>query len=202
MAPMLHAQQHLLRTASLLYTIKMTHSTTTSNNHSPFRDRLGRTVLKPNHAPVSWRISVYALIVTVFHGERRVLMVVPRWAEQLELPGGGVEVGESLSVALQREVLEETGIFVHCDSTTPVALDQQLFFHDGEERYYQSILATYHCSPVSDDLPCESMIRADEISRTVWVGVETIRSNRLGPAVNRQALMRALSSEEASSLRH
>ena len=53
----------------------------------------------------------------VIHNRKKdtVLLVRHRYSSGWELPGGGVEVGESTLEALAREVEEETG--VQCKST-------------------------------------------------------------------------------------
>jgi 8-oxo-dGTP diphosphatase len=53
---------------------------------------------------LSWRPSVYAVIV---QGDS--VLLVPQRGRGYDLPGGGVEFGESLNEAVAREVAEETG---------------------------------------------------------------------------------------------
>src|SRR4051794_6630652 len=54
------------------------------------------------------RPSVYAII----RNEQTVLLVTNTTSGRFYLPGGGLEVGESLEEALQREVREEAGVEV------------------------------------------------------------------------------------------
>ena len=90
-------------------------------------------------------VGVGAVIVD---GER--VLVVKRGRPPLEgewsLPGGAVEVGETLAAALQREVLEETGLVVDVGSIVEV-LDRIHLASDGRVEYHY-VLVDYVCTVV------------------------------------------------------
>src|SRR5436305_7197132 len=61
-----------------------------------------------NSSPI-FRIGVFALI---FNHEKQVLLAHRRDIDWWNLPGGGMEAGETVDEALCREVREETGLEV------------------------------------------------------------------------------------------
>lgn len=96
--------------------------------------------------------------------EGRVLLV-KRGAEPLKghwsLPGGLLEVGESLLQGVTREVREETGLTVE-----PVELLELLdrIYRDGQRVRYHYVIADYLCRVTSGELRAAS--DADEVR---WV---------------------------------
>ena len=57
---------------------------------------------------VRWRPSAYGVII---NEARDAILLSPQW-DGYDFPGGGVEIGESFTEGLVREVREETGFVV------------------------------------------------------------------------------------------
>ena len=83
----------------------------------------------------------------IFTSERLVVLVKRRHeplAGQWSLPGGMLELGESLEAGLAREMLEETGLHVDVGPVVEV-FDRILFDDDGRVRYH-FVLVDYVCT--------------------------------------------------------
>ena len=93
-------------------------------------------------------VGVGAVVVD----DGRVLLVKRAQAPlkgEWSLPGGAVEVGETLSAAVQREVLEETGLVV---SVGPIVEVLDRIHTDGDGRVeYHYVLIDYACTVVGGD---------------------------------------------------
>jgi len=87
----------------------------------------------------------------------KVLLVKRKYeplAGQWSLPGGAVEVGETLETCVAREMLEETGLEVRVGPVVEV-LDR--ITHDDEGRVlYHFVLVDYLCWPTGGVLTADS----------------------------------------------
>ena len=107
-------------------------------------------------------LPVVTVGAIVERADGRILVVrTHKWRGRLGLPGGKVERGESLEVALQREILEETCLSIH-DVRFIVAQDSI----DAPEfhRLAHMVLMNYHC--LTDDADVRLN---DEAEGFLWV---------------------------------
>jgi len=121
------------------------------------------------------------------------VLLVRRGHEPLKgewsIPGGAVELGETLEVACAREVHEETGLDVDVGPMIDV-FDRIRIDGDGRTRYHY-VLVDFVCRPVGGTLAC-----ASDATEARWVSIIELAEYGVQPAtvsVIEKALERARS---------
>lgn len=100
---------------------------------------------------ISWRVHVYAIVIE----NDRVLLSPQHGPGRYDLPGGKVDIGESLEDGLLREVREETGVDVRI--TRQLATRDNLFkvtFREPQEVWH-SVMIYYLCEKTGGDISDE-----------------------------------------------
>ena len=131
-------------------------------------------------APIA---GVGAVIVRPGFGGARQVLLIRRAQEPLKgewsLPGGAVELGESLEAAVCREVLEETGLVVEVIDTVK-AFDRISRDAEGRIRYHY-VLVDFLCRVVGGTLACATdalearWATAGELAGLTPLTIEVIR---------------------------
>jgi 8-oxo-dGTP diphosphatase len=115
-------------------------------------------------------------------------------AGQWSLPGGTLEVGESLEAGTAREILEETGLVVEVGPVIEV-FDRILFDSDKRVRYH-FVLIDYLCRPTGGTLR-----HGSDVDDAVLADPSDLERYRLTPKataiINRALAMAALDLPEA-----
>lgn len=90
------------------------------------------------------------------------------------IPGGLVNVGETLREAVVREAFEETGLFVEAKELVELL---ERIIHDGEGRvHYHYVLADFRC-----DVRGGSLIAGSDASDARWVDRANLHEFGLAP---------------------
>jgi 8-oxo-dGTP diphosphatase len=140
-----------------------------------FEDWEGREYEIPDDREISWRPSVYALIIE----EEEVLLVKPKWHDMWELPGGGVEIDENFGSALKREVLEETGYEVCAKDGGPIHLEENFFYAPNIDEYFHTIPMVFSTSIRDEEQKRDEINFEDEIDEIKWFSLEEIESIKM-----------------------
>src|SRR3990167_6378137 len=115
------------------------------NNLIPCIDLYGKTVSIPSER-LSFRPSVYGIILH----EEKILLCNTRSTGKWHLPGGGVDIGETLEIALRREVFEECGVEISIDRF--VHFEERFFYYNPSDIAWQIYAFVYLCKPTTFDL--------------------------------------------------
>jgi 8-oxo-dGTP diphosphatase len=113
----------------------------------------GRPARRSREYPERPIVGVGAVIVDA----GRVVLIRRRYeplAGQWSLPGGTLELGETLEQGTAREMLEETGLLVHVGPVIEVF--DRIMVDEAKRVRYHFVLVDYLCWPVSGELQAGS----------------------------------------------
>jgi 8-oxo-dGTP diphosphatase len=126
----------------------------------------------------------------IFRGEE--VLLVRRGQEPAKgawsLPGGVVEVGETLEAALKREVLEETGLSVKVLGITAVL--ERIYRDEVDKVPYHYVLVDFACEYVSG-----KVTPASDVTAARFVSLVSLKDLPL-PSFTAQVIQRARDQKE------
>lgn len=134
-------------------------------------------------AELSWRPSVYVVLL-----RRNTVLLVPQKERGFDLPGGGVELGESLAEAAAREAREETGLRI---DPGPVVAVRESFFvwapdDPGAREAYQCLMFYLIASVIDGSLNTEGFDERErrdaELAR--WVPLDDLAALKVASSVD------------------
>jgi ADP-ribose pyrophosphatase YjhB (NUDIX family) len=121
---------------------------------------------------------VVAVTAFIQDADGRILMIRRTDNDLYAIPGGALDVGETLTQTVQREVLEETGINVEVTGLIGIYSDPQhvIEFTDGEIRQEFSIC--FRATPTSGQLRT-----SNESKEVLWVSPADLDGLNIHPSI-------------------
>lgn len=130
-------------------------------------NRFWRGTVKIDKSDLKWRVSAYGLLFQ----QSKILLCENQLNHQFVLPGGAVELGESIVDALIREFKEETGINIQIIQF--LGFKERFFHFDPTHETFQSLQLFFEVKSISTTEP-----RKDDIETPIWLDINTILSDR------------------------
>lgn len=143
----------------------------------------GHRKLVPRES-VRFRPMVHGIITH----ENQLLVIRTRILGKLDLPGGGIETGEKMADALQREVQEEAGITVEVGEFFLTVEDFR--YDDRTDDAFHLFLFYFRCNPNSLEVFSDEQIQESEVDKLEWLPLDDIRASDF--LLHRAAIRRLL----------
>lgn len=125
------------------------------------------------------RVSAYGII----KHDNKILLVKVKSSGKWFLPGGMIEIGESVEDAIHREVFEETGIEVEIEKF--VTYTESFFYYDPTNSAFQNYGFFYKCKPKSFNLTEDNQVELDESEKPEWVDISKLTMDDFQPPANK-----------------
>lgn len=137
-----------------------------------FIDRLGQKHSKPDGVDPEKRISVYGIVIR----DGEILLIQSRDFDDWEIPGGGVEAGETHEQALRREFLEETGYKIKKIGRVLQASENNFF--SLVRKTFNVSYCSHYVVEVDDSEQFKDQI-TDETTGVAWFDLESLEIENL-----------------------
>ena len=134
---------------------------------------------------MTFRPSVYGVIIQ----DGKILLT--RYKDGYDFPGGGIDIGEKITYACKREVLEETGVTVDVDEILYV--EDSFFTHPLTMKHHHSILLYYRCTNPQGEVTTAMFDESDHKLGTLkaeWLPIADAYKVKFYNSIDSPALIR------------
>lgn len=133
-------------------------------------------------AELAWRPSVYGVII-----KDNAVLLSRQW-DGYDFPGGGVDLGETLAEALEREIYEETGLTAQAG--TRIDVFEDFFVHPVSAKKYQTLLFYYTASTAPGVITALHKDESEQyLQEAEWVPLNNVASLKFYNSVDSAALI-------------
>lgn len=148
-----------------------------------YHDRSGQVRTPDENSVVRHRSGAFAVSIQ----SNRILLIWPQFAPHVaELPGGGIDSGETPEQACRREFSEETGMTLTGDLTQ--THQQDVYFYASDSDEYWQYHQTFFTAQTDETHMFEDLRPTPENGMMGWVDLDELRDVNLHH-MHRQALI-------------
>jgi ADP-ribose pyrophosphatase YjhB (NUDIX family) len=115
-----------------------------------------------------FRPSVYGIIVH----EDKIALVTNQSSGKYSVPGGGVEIDETLQEALRREVREETGLEIEIERFA--FFREGFFYYDPKDTAFHALSFFFVCGPKTLEMVKDDRVNDLEAEKPRWVPLGSV----------------------------
>lgn len=135
---------------------------------------------------LAWRPGAYGIVIR----DEAVLLV--KQTNGYDLPGGGVELGETLEEAVIREVKEETGVIVAHPLIVGVKTGFYIPFQQSKDSAKQAVQSYFACEYKGGELSSDGFDDNELIFsiKSEWVPLRNLNSLRIGTNLDFRPLIK------------
>ncbi|MEM7334240.1 MAG: NUDIX domain-containing protein [Chloroflexota bacterium] len=131
--------------------------------------KLDGSIIQVPQNELVFRPAVFAIIVH----QQKLLTLNLKATGKYHLPGGGIELGETMEETLKREVLEETGILIKVGQQA--FIEELFFYYDPSQTAYHGIHIYMHAKPHSTQLLVDTEVTDGSAEKPRWVPINSLQ---------------------------
>jgi len=138
-----------------------------------YYNRNDEPVEKPSNVLSKQRIAVYGIYIK----DNKILLVKPTWNDKWDLPGGGIDKGQTKIQGLKKEFVVETGMeILDFDEKSFLEIETK-FYADDLDIYFDSISYFYKINELSKSN--SNLMDHEEISEVKYFTLDEIKQIRI-----------------------
>lgn len=122
-------------------------------------------IVEYDGSDLSWRVSVYAVICE----ESKVFIIKNRTEKLFDIVGGGIDFGETIEEALEREAMEEAGAKIKIGKLVHAHVDWFYYklgtFHQTLQLFYQAELVGDLQEPTEPEMEWRGFVKINQIGK-------------------------------------
>jgi 8-oxo-dGTP diphosphatase len=129
---------------------------------------------------LTFRIAGYGIVIQ----NGQILIATGKNTGKYWFPGGGVDLGEKITDAVRREIMEETGIEVEIKKE--LASEEIFFYYNPQDLAFHQYSIFFQCKPLSMEVgPEDQLDSEEETEKPHWVDIKKLKKEDFHPGAEK-----------------